>query len=163
MNNHCLAACAITRRVAAIAIFRGMRLEYTKVLQLQSVSDRAQESISGLISWAADQFAPEVLALLSVEASSGRGVTLTELAAETGRTSGLVPWTISFDELFRAFAEPPLRSRRQLRDAAQGIWPVLNGGRNDRIVLDAVAVGLYAQTERLIRRAIDSDPASDLS
>jgi hypothetical protein len=48
--------------------------------------------------------------------------------------------------LIASFAHPEPKSRREMREVIQTIWPVLNA---DAGILDAVSLGLYLQTERL--------------
>jgi hypothetical protein len=58
-------------------------------------------------------------------------------------------WEIPRTALLEAYGHPPLKSRRELRQIATTIWPVLAGTHAKVFIQDAAVLGLYVQTERL--------------
>ena len=48
----------------------------------------------------------------------------------------------------------PFQNRQQLRDAVLNIWPVLSDRHLGRIACDAVAIGLFVQTQRVLHSAL---------
>ena len=64
------------------------------------------------------------------------------------REKGIPIWEISKRELLEGYGEPPLKSRRELRQVITGIWPVIAGSHGKLLVQDAAALGLYVHVER---------------
>jgi len=54
---------------------------------------------------------------------------------------------VSKCELFEAFAHPPVTSRKQLREIASRIWPILDEQSGGPWTHDAAMLGLYVQME----------------
>ena len=57
-------------------------------------------------------------------------------------------WEVPKVELFEAWAHPPLKSRKQLRSIVTTVWPLLAGTGRNLFIQDALALGMYVQTER---------------
>ena len=57
-------------------------------------------------------------------------------------------WEIPKTAVLEGCGYPALKSRRQLRDVATGIWPILEGTHAKVFIQDAAILGLHVQTER---------------
>lgn len=142
-----LAAIKIERRSVAAAVFNGEHLDYTQVRQLSSSHEKAEASATGFVNWICGNFAIESAALESMPAASAiqRSVLTRSIITEL-RTSAITVWEVPKPQLLHAYGYPPPKARKELREAVHSIWPILN---DDTGVLDAAALGLYVQTERL--------------
>lgn len=158
MNNHCesrsaklnLLAVRVERRAVAAAVFRGEHLEYTQVRHLASARSNALNTAVGFANWLAEQFSPESFAIevFHDEPEVQRRV-LCDAVTSALRACYLPHWPVEKADLFANFGFPPLRSRKEVRDVVTRIFPVLTGSDGQSFIQDAVAVGLYVQTERL--------------
>lgn len=144
-----LAALKIERRSVALAVFQGDHLDYTQIRQLSSSHEKAEASAAEFINWMCGTFEIESAALewMSPESDIQRA-TLTRSIIVELRNSAVSIWEISKPLMLSAYGFPPARSRREMREVAHSIWPIL--GENTG-ALDAAALGLYVQTERLFR------------
>jgi len=142
-----LAAFKIERRSIAVAVCQGERLDHTQTRQLSSVREKAERSAAGFVNWILSHLQIESAAVEFIESSSDiQRAVLSRVVVQTLRESGIPLWEIPKQELFAGYCHPRLRSRRELRGVISSIWPALEGGEG---VLDAAALGLYVQTERL--------------
>jgi hypothetical protein len=150
MNLPTLIAIKIERRAIAAAIFQSSHLEYTQVRHLPSNARKAEESAAAFINWLCLTFEVQSAALERVSQSSEiqRSV-LTSCIINTLRANGASVWDVSKPDLFDACGLPAVKSRAEVREIMQMIWPILNGTGTNRWVLDAVALGLFVETERL--------------
>jgi len=150
MNGTKLAAIKVERRSVAAAIFIGRGLDYTQTRELASDLGKAQTSAIGFINWVIATFGIQSAAIEIVPAGTAmRRSMLTDTIIEVFRNAGISLWDVSKVDLFQAFGVPALTSRRELREVITSIWPILPT-RNGKVpALDAVALGLYVQTERL--------------
>jgi hypothetical protein len=140
----------VERRSIAVAVFNGDQLDFTRVRQLSSVPARAESSAIGFINWIVQNFRIESAAVeVAAISETLRRSVLTDIVIGALRSNSLPVWQLSKRELFEAFGNPPLRSRKQLRCVILSIWPVLTGGNGKNQALDAAALGLMVQTERL--------------
>ena len=148
-----MAAIKVERRSVAVAILTNGNLEYTQVRQLSSAADKADASAVGFINWTVATFGIASAALERIQNGSEiRRAQLTELLLTTFRDAGIPLWEVSKQELFEAYGMPPLRTRKELRRVVVTIWPILKVQNGDGGILDAVALGLYVQTERLFHQ-----------
>jgi len=148
-----LAAIKIERRSVAVAVFTNRHLEYTQVRQLSSAADKADASAVGFVSWILATFDVTSAALEQIQDGEEiRRAQLNEVVRTTLRNVGIPMWEAPKQELFEAYGVPPLRTRKELRAVVASIWPILNGRNGDGGILDAVALGLYVQTERLFQQ-----------
>jgi hypothetical protein len=145
-----LAAFRIERRSIAVAVFLGEHLDYTQVRHLSSTRDKAGGSAVVFVRWILQGFRIQSTALETIpNGHEIQRAALAEAVRDVFRDAGLPVWEVAKQDLFAAFGFPPLRSRRELREVVACIWPVLDGGTGAPMILDAVALGLYVQTERL--------------
>lgn len=146
-----LAAIRIDRRVVAVAILNGDHLQHTDVRQLSSSPNKALGSaVSFITRQVLDRFDFESAALEiipnghEVQRSILHQATLGALSA---KAIGILE--TSKADLFQAFGNPPLHSRKELRGIMSRIYPVLDQEPGGPWIHDAAALGLYVQTERL--------------
>jgi hypothetical protein len=145
-----LAAFKAERRSVAVAIFNGDVLDYTQVRQLSSAQDRAQASTIGFVKWILGTFGIESAAIETARLGQDiRRAVLTNTVVDVLRAEAIPLWQVSKGELLAAYGQRPLKSRRQLREVVTGLWPLLRSGSARAQVVDAVALGLFVQTERL--------------
>ena len=148
-----LAAIKVERRSVAVAVFSNRHLEYTQVRQLSSVPEKADATTAGFVNWILVTFDVATTALDQARNGSElRRVQLSEVVLATLRDAGVPVWEAPKRELFEAYGAPPLKTRKELREVVKSIWPILNGRNGDGGILDAVALGLYFQTERLFHQ-----------
>ena len=151
MTSHKLLAVKVERRAIASAIFIGDRLDYTQVRQLSSVPDKAEGSAIGFVNWMVMSFRVESAALERLLPASGiRRAQLSRLVIGALRAQSIPVWEIPKRALLEAYGVPPLRTRKELREVVASIWPILDGRQRNNWILDATAIGLLVQTERLL-------------
>lgn len=144
-----LVAIRVERRTVAAAIFHGDHLEYTDSRQLSSDRDRALASAVGFIRWILARFPIEAAALESIpNGHEFQRRVLNDGICGVLRERILPLWEIPKTVLFEACGFPALQSRRQLREVATAIWPILEGTRAKVFIQDAAVLGLHVQTER---------------
>ncbi len=145
-----LIAIRVERRTIAAAIFQGDHLEYTDARQLSSARDKALASTVGFINWMLARFPVESAAIESIP--NGREFqrrVLYSTICQTLRDRFLPIWEIPKTALLESCGHPALKCRRQLREVAVSIWPILDGTRAEHPIEDAAALGLHVQIERL--------------
>jgi hypothetical protein len=151
MANHKLVALKVDRRSVAAAVFSGRHLDYVQERQLATHPAKAEASTLGFVNWIVATFEIESVALEKVHAGTEiRRGQLAGAIRDTLRQSGISIWEFSKQDLFAAFGVPPLKSRRELREVTLAVWPILDGGSEKMGILDAAALGLFVQTERLL-------------
>jgi hypothetical protein len=146
-----LVAVRVERRTIAIAVFAGTHLEGRRVLHLCSKPNRAEDSASGFIrSVLSDSDCSSVVIEPQPSQQDIQRSILHRAVVAQIRASNISMWEISKSTLLGAFAHPPLRTRGELRDIMVAIWPVPRFKRSEISALDAFALGLFIQTERLL-------------
>jgi hypothetical protein len=144
-----LAALRVERRAIAVAIFSGDHLEYTQVRQLASMKDKALSSAVGFVNWIVDQFIVDAAALEAIDDNPEVLRSAVSRAVAQALAQHVLPiQRVSKAQLLSAYGQPPLRSRRELREVVTDIWPVLIGNKGQPFIQDAAALGLYVQSER---------------
>jgi hypothetical protein len=148
-NRATLLALKIERRSVAGAVFLGEHLDYTQVRHLSSSREKAEASVAAFLNQMLSTFGIESVALerTGLKADAQRAL-LSRLVTQAVREKGIPIWEISKRELLEAYGEPPLKSRKDLRQVIAGIWPVIAGSHGKLFVQDAAALGLYVQVER---------------
>lgn len=147
-----LAAFRITSRRISVAVFADERLDFSGSRQLPSQTPKAMDSASRYVEWIKRNFRIEAVALEKSPLDTQRPDS--QLHREiTGqfRDSGVPIFEVEKDVLLASFAHPPLRYRTQLRKIISSISPVLASNDTHDSCLDAAALGLYVQVERLLQ------------
>ena len=145
-----LMAVRVERRSVAAAIFQGEQVEYTQVRQLSSANDKALGSAVGFVNWMVNHFPVESATLESIP--NGHEFQRQILHDAIMRTLGegtLPVWQVAKTDLFQGYGYPPLKSRKELREVATTIWPILQGTNAQVFAQDAAVLGLHVQVERL--------------
>ncbi len=140
----------VERRAIAVAIFIGDHLEHSDSRQLSSVQGRAVSSAVGFIQWILERFQVDSAALESFD--FGHEIqrrVLHDAIREILRDRMLPIWEVPRLELLEAHGYPSLKSRKELREIATSIWPVIAGTHAKVFIQDAAILGLHVQTERL--------------
>lgn len=146
----CLAAIQIAKRAAAIAIFKDDHLAYSPIVrQLPTDKDKAVASLVSFIRWMLDKCPFDAAALEVVGNGDGRRVAMTEAVRSMLLGEAASIWDVPQEEIMRAFGSPPPRFRKDVRTIAASIWPGVNGSYGAPLILDALALGLFCQTEYL--------------
>lgn len=143
-----LMAIRIERRTVAMALFIGTHLEGWRIRQLPSDSKRAEASCVGFVREVLEEHQCEGAVLESTKGDVARA-TLHRQVTELCRALGVSVREISRQPVIESFAHPAPRNRDEVRQIISEIWPLpdLKSGR--MCILDAFALGLYTQTERL--------------
>jgi len=149
MNSRIVVAIRITRSRIGMAVFSNEKLEFARCLNLPySNFDHATKSLRAIANRTLDQFKDAALAIEEPERGTG-GETLfaelRELATERGIDLLIVPTRM----LLEAYSSPPLSSRSQMRKISAQIWPAI-ALMDKGEILDAAALALHIQTERLL-------------
>lgn len=146
-----LAAIRIERRAVAVTIFAGDHLAYSPLVrQLSSDADKAASSSAIFIGQVLEKcpFETAALEVISwkdeVQRTQLDGI-ITRVLEEQGVSILQVPKR----EILESFSHPPSRFRRQVREIVSDIWPGVNGSFGGPLIRDALALGLYCQTEYL--------------
>jgi|SRR5579864_954764 len=146
-----LAAVQIGRRTVAIAVFIGTHLEHSQVVRLSSDLNVALRRVPAIVQRVLDQFGVTTVGLEpSIGQSERRTAKLQEALIQQLRNLAIAIWPVSFPDLCRHSALPPVRTRHALRQIAINIFPALGGTSNGKLDCDAALLGLYIQTERLL-------------
>ena len=150
MNPSHLLAIRVTRRAIAIVGFEDEQLNFLKVHQISSTPATAEDSALG--------FVRRFAALLEIDSAAvelvhrdeqTRRVMLTSKVVAALRDDGIPVRECAKQELFDAFADPPLKTRKELRTIVNSFWPSLEQIREGTLLADAAALGLYVQVQRL--------------
>ncbi len=145
-----LAAIRVERRCLGAAIFRDTRLESVRVRQLPSNPMKAEARTADFVGHLISEHEFESAAIeMVVGQQQIQRAALVKAALGQLRDNSISVWEISKKTVANGFSHPPLKTRRELREVIQTMWPQLNPKRGQVCVLDAVALGLLVQTERL--------------
>ena len=143
-----VAALRITRTKIGIAIFTKTKLEFARCINVKHTAT----SLRSLVNWSMEHFKDLTIAIEKLDERT------TSLFAELlylAKERGLPVIVVATQDLLNAYSFPPLTSRNQLRKIASTIWPglvLMNKGE----VLDAAALALYVQTERILATTADN-------
>jgi hypothetical protein len=146
-----LAAIRIERRAVAVVILSGEHLQYAPLVrQLSSDSDKAIGSAAAFISRILAKCPFETAALETLpEGAEVQRSALMKTIHRVLSEQAVGIWQTSKQDILAAFGHPPMRFRNQVREVVSSIWPVINGGFGSPLIKDALALGLYCQTEYL--------------
>lgn len=146
-----LLAIKVERRSIAVAVFIASTLDFHDVRQLSSQADKAEASAIGFLNWVISNFDIQSAALERMTTGSEiRRAGLNRAILDMLRTSAIPVWEVNKRDLLEAYGYPPLRSRVELRQAVRTIlWSMFNSDTPNCQEIDAAALGLHVQTERL--------------
>ncbi len=147
MSDQILMAIKVERRSVAVAIFNGTQLDYTQVRQLCTNLEKVDTSAVGFLNLMFSHFKIESVALEVLPPTAGEQRLAVNRIIEAALASRTLPVSqVEKQNLVSSFAHPAPSSRSDMRAIVRGIWPVLG---SDEGIIDAVALGLYSQVERL--------------
>jgi len=147
-----LVAFRLERRSVAAAVFLGTQLDYADVRQLSSIHEKAEASVTGFVNWMISSFGITSAAIEEFE--NGKEMLRSRLnrtIEETLRSAGASLYKVEKGHLLNSYGYPPLPGRRNVREVVTTIWPILDVRQISPAKLDAIALGLYVQTERLFQ------------
>lgn len=143
-----LMAVRIERRCIAVGIFTGTHLDGFRARALAADHEAADAT--------AVSFLRECLygcecRTIAVEAVAGdiRRSVLHGAVLATCRSVGVSVWEVSIKTVMESLAHPPPKTREEMRKQVLRLWPLPGLKWVEECALDAFAVGLYVQTERL--------------
>ena len=124
----------VERRLLAAAVFHRQHLEYCDVRQLPSDKDKIMGSAIRFVTWLANQFSPDSVAIeLILNGDEIQRQILTDAIIKAMRDRLLPIWEITKHDLFQAYGYPPLKSRKELREVIAEMWPILSGTKLRRL------------------------------
>jgi hypothetical protein len=149
MNSN-LAAFKIERRRVSAAVFLEERLDFTDSRQLPSVYDKASESAARYVDWIIRTFQIDSAAVESLRSDPATWKSkLTVEVISQLRALGIPVFEVDKAALLGSFAHPPLRYRTELRTIVELIWPILSTKDKTVGCIDAAALGLHVQVEKM--------------
>jgi hypothetical protein len=143
-----LMAVRIERRAIGIAVFAGTHLEGFRIRHLASGKIASESATAAFIRASLYENDCRTIAI-EVVSGNIRRFELHRVVIETCRAAGVSIWELSTKPAMDALSHPPPKSRQEVREQMQNIWPLPNLKTSEECVLDAFALGLYLQTERL--------------
>jgi hypothetical protein len=146
-----LLAIKVERRGIAVAVFIGSKLDFHDVRSLSSQAEKAEDSAIGFLRWVISSFEIESATLERMtNGNEIRRAVLNQAILNMLRAGAIPVWEVSKRELLEGYGHPPLHTRVELRQAIQTIlWSMFNTDKPNYQELDAAAIGLHVQTERL--------------
>ncbi len=151
-NDLKLAAFCVQRRSIAASVLIGTHLGYVDAKQLPSDHGKAEIAAVGFVNWIIESLEIDTAVLEDFEGDVTHLKTQLFLATErTLRSCAISLQTVPTAELLTAFAYPTKATRKDVRQIITTIWPILDTKTVHPAKLDAVALGLYYQTERLLQ------------
>lgn len=147
-----LASFKIERRRVSVAVFVDERLDYTASRHLPSVYAKALDSASRYVDWVIRTFRIESAALEKNKSDpkTWRSKFTREIIRQL-RDTGVPIFEVRKEVLLGSFAHPSLRYKTELRKVVSSLWPILATKDNSASLLDAAALGLYVQVEKIFR------------
>lgn len=143
-----LLAMRIERRTIGIAVFAGSHLEGFRVRHLASGRTAAQSATAVFVR---SSLYENDCRAIAFEAVSGdvRRSELNQTVFKVCRDGSISVWELSGKPAMDALSHPAPKSRDEIRKQMLNIWPLPDLKSSEECVLDAFALGLYVQTERL--------------
>src|ERR1035437_8595267 len=142
-------AIQIERRKAGIALLSGLNIDAIYTRELSSNADQASKSLVGFVRKVISDSGVDYVAIeLNPVRCDVQVGALSRVLIAALREDATAISTVTTESLLKAFAQPQLERRQQLRLACQKIFPAISSPRPGTIALDAAAVGLHVQIER---------------
>jgi len=147
-----LAAFRVERRSITVVVFDRDHLDYSQTRQLSSRLDKAEDAAVGFAAWITDAFDIGRAALERIVSSEARRrIELSAAITTLLRQRGIPIWEVSKRDLLESYSIPPPRTRTELRQIIASLWPILSEDRaKAAAVMDAAALGLYVEFERIL-------------
>lgn len=149
-----LLAIKVERRAVAAAVFVGDKLDHHDARSLSSQQEKAQASALGFLIWILREF--DITSATMERMTNGNEIRRAQLNGailQLLQSETIPAWEVSRRELMEAYGHPALQTREQLRQAADGIlWSMVAADQLSPPEIDAAALGLHVQIERLFLR-----------
>ncbi len=150
MRTLTLAAFSNERRIAAVALFRGLQCEEVRIRHLPLDDRKAAGVFRKFVSQTLESHEPEFVAISSPALKAGERVRMfCSFVREITQESAIPSVEVEDGTLMKAYGHPPLTRKEHVRRAGLSIWPSLKDSTSKRAAVDAAVCGLYVQTERL--------------
>jgi len=149
--NSKLAAFAIGRRSIAIALFSGQEMECFEVRSIPNDEEKAKAAAAAFVRRTLEHLHFPTAAVQGGKLDTSRKEHFRNVICETLREQGVPVLETSEAQLFDAFRNPPIVRRGDFRKIASFIFPQLLNSRSNHPLSDAVGLGLYLQTERILK------------
>jgi hypothetical protein len=148
-------AIAVERRHVSGAVFLGAHLEDVRTKHLPGQPEKMAGSAVGLIRSILSEHRIEAAALEQPRESRIRAIKtkVVDAVALELRSQGLPLWRFEWQTVISAFGHPSPKKRTDLRLIASRMWPDATGHKPPSTMPTALALGLYAQTERVFSAA----------
>lgn len=143
-----LLAVRLERRAVAVAVFSGTHVIGWRVRQLSSDQRKAEATLAGFIRSMLGEHDCQSVAMENTMADTLRD-TLKTTVMEQCRDMCISVWEISRDSVLKSLAHPAPANREEVRQLMTRLWPIPGLKSSEQCVLDALAMGLYVQTERI--------------
>lgn len=150
MTNSKLAAFRIERRRISVAVFEDVRLDYTGGRELASRYPKAAETVGRYVELIRQNFQIQGAAFEKDDSdvNNSRGRFTIQTIGQL-RKAGVSIFEIEPQDVLASFAHPGLKFRTELPQVITSIWPILADSDTHSSCLEAAALGLYTQVERL--------------
>jgi hypothetical protein len=144
-----LAGIRVERRSIGAVIFHDLRIESVRVRQLPSNAAKSESSAAGFINQLVQDHPFESAAVEAVSQEENQRVGVTKSVCHQLRENSISLWELNGKTVTAAFGYPPLNTRTELRKTIETMWPQMRLNHGQACALDAAALGLFIQTERL--------------
>jgi len=139
----------MTARSLTAAVLSERELIYSEARKLAPSMSQARNSITALLRSLTAHFHTDSAAILECGEDTRAKHLSTHLINELHLLQ-LPHWLVKESTILSAYAEEPLTRTSALREAVANYWPHVIDDKSDKTCLDAAALGLYVQTERLL-------------
>ncbi len=150
MNTTRLGAFGISRREIAVAIFTGQQLDFWEIRSLPNDAEEAKTSASAFARWVIERLGIDGAAILNGRLGSTRKEHLRTAICTALRERGIPILEANQEQLFAACSNPPVKRPCELREIVCSLFPQLSDQREVLPLLDAAALGLHVETQRLL-------------
>jgi hypothetical protein len=143
-----LMAVRIERRCIAVGMFTGTYLVGFRARVLAADHAAAKNTAVSFLRSTLYENECQAIAIETVVGDIRRAE-LHEAVLAACRSAGVSVWEISIKTVMESLAHPPPKTREEMRKQVLRMWPLPGLKRTEQCALDAFAVGLYVQTERM--------------
>ena len=139
----------ISETELAYAVFRSQKLVFWEAHAFLSGIDRVIQKAVGHVARCVERYQPKAVVLESLP-ENGRASPVALQVRDSLRRLAVPIFEVSEQELLRSFALPTLKNRQDLRTVLVSIFPHLQSSRFMHSCLDAAALRLHFETNRLL-------------
>ena len=143
------AAFRICPKEMGYAVFRGQKLIFWQSHSYLCPASQIERRVIGDIVRCIVRFNIRS-AVLDILSKNDESAQLKSVAKEAIRNQAIPIFEIPEQELLSSFGHPPLKTRQELRKAVLSIFPQFESSRFMNSCLDAAALGLYFETNRIL-------------